>query len=397
MHKKNILFVIHNMNLGGTEKSLLALLDIIDSSKNEITLLLLEDFGDLKSSIPSHVKVEILSGYESYKHIIQDPPLRTIKKFFINRKFYSASYLTSLWILAKLTNNWAFFYRFVLANTPVIGSYDVAVAYAGPSDFISYLIVKKVQAKKKIQWIHFDVTKVLSNANFGNKYYSYFDIIACVSDSAKSVFDGYFPKFSDYTIVFENIVSSSKLKDLADAGATFEDDFTGLRLLTLGRISSEKGQFMIPDIVEVLLPKRISFRWYCIGDGREFLALQEEINKRELHEYIVLLGAKLNPYGFLRDSDIYVQTSLHEGYGITMKEAKCFFKPCVVTNVVSAKDFFSNGENAIVTDINPQSIAEGVLKLIENDSLRLLFESTLKNEFDYYEERASSTEKIFIS
>jgi glycosyltransferase involved in cell wall biosynthesis len=283
-----------------------------------------------------------------------------------------------------------------LTNTPVIGSYDTAIAYAGPSDFISYLIVKKVQAKKKIQWIHFDVTKVLSNANFGNKYYSYFDKIACVSDSAKSVFDGYFTKFSGKTIVFENIVSASKLNDLADAGATFEDDFTGLRLLTLGRISSEKGQFMIPDIVEALLSKRISFRWYCIGDGSEFLALQEEINKRELQEYIVLLGAKLNPYRFLRDCDIYVQTSLHEGYGITMKEAKCFYKPCVVTNVVSAKDFFCNGENAIITAINPQSIAEGVLKLIEDDSLRLLFENRLQEESDD-EEHASSTEKIFIN
>ena len=396
MRKKKILFVIHNMNLGGTEKSLLALLDIIDSSRNEITVLLLEDFGALKSSIPSHVTVEILNGFEKYKHIIQDPPARTITSFFKKKEFYSASYLTSLWILAKLTNNWAFFYRFVLTNTPVIGSYDTAIAYAGPSDFISYLIVKKVQAKQKIQWIHFDVTKVLSNANFGNKYYTYFHTIVCVSKSAKSVFDEYFPKFSDKTIVFENIVSVTKLNELAEVGPTFDDNFNGLRLLTLGRISAEKGQFMIPEIVKVLLSQKKSFKWYCIGDGTEFSALQQEISKRELHAYIVLLGAKLNPYGFLKDCDIYVQTSLHEGYGITMKEAKCFNRPCVVTNVVSAKDFFSNGENAIITDINPQSIGEGVLKLIEQDSLRILFEERLKQESNDYEDHATTMGKIFF-
>ena len=38
--------------------------------------------------------------------------------------------------------------------------YDIAVAYAGPMDFISYFVANKIKAKKKIQWIHFDVKKI---------------------------------------------------------------------------------------------------------------------------------------------------------------------------------------------------------------------------------------------
>ena len=43
-----------------------------------------------------------------------------------------------------------------------------------------------------------------------------------------------------------------------------------------------------------------------------------------LNNNIILLGNKNNPYPFFKDCDIYVQPSRHEGYCITLAEARIF-------------------------------------------------------------------------
>ena len=55
---KKILFMCINMNIGGTEKALLTMLNEIDSSRYDITLLMLEEYGGFLNEIPSFVKVK---------------------------------------------------------------------------------------------------------------------------------------------------------------------------------------------------------------------------------------------------------------------------------------------------------------------------------------------------
>ena len=64
----------------------------------------------------------------------------------------------AIYLLIKLLGERTLYFKYLLRKTPVLEKeYDVAVAYAGPMDFISYFVVKKIKAKKKLQWIHFDV------------------------------------------------------------------------------------------------------------------------------------------------------------------------------------------------------------------------------------------------
>ena len=369
--------MINTMNLGGTEKSLISLLSVMSRDKHDVTILMLEKYGELQYFIPKWVKVEYLNGYSSIKNIISKPPHKTIIEFLKRGRLIKVLKIFNTYVKYKISKNFDCFYFEVLKKHKTIEEYDIAIAYAGPFDFISYFIVKKINAKIKVQWIHFDVSKVLSLATFGNKYYQYFDKIFCVSENAKVVFDDMFPNFCDKTSVFKNIVSKSNLEKSASIGETFSDGYDGLKILTLGRLSEEKGQQMIPSIVHRLKKDKIKFKWYLIGDGKLKDNLLSQIKELDLRNDLIVLGSKINPYRFVKDCDIYVQTSFHEGYCLTVHEAKILNKPVVITNVASADNLILNGEDGLIVEINEEAIYTGVKKLITDTKLRMLLSRNL--------------------
>ena len=90
-----------------------------------------------------------------------------------------------------------------------------------------------------------------------------------------------------------------------------------------------------------------------------------------------LLGAKKNPYPYMQQCDIYVQPSYTEGYCLTVCEAAILRKPIVLT-AAAAAGVLEDGINAIVTEPETESIAEGIIKLAANSELRDHFELELE-------------------
>lgn len=358
------------MNLGGTEKALLSLLYTLRKEQLKITLLLCEKGGVLESHIPDFVKVEYLQDFNKMKPVLETPPHHTFVKHLKNCKIFSAVGVAITYCKIKITGNWYHNYQKVLQQTPDIGTYDIAIAFAGPADFISYLVVKKVSARKKIQWIHFDIEKVLRDYKFGKKFYPYFDQIFCVSQSSKDIFLKNFPQFKNKTDVFNNIVSAPKIKKSAEEGSSFLDDYKGIRILTVGRFTKEKGQHLIPEVVVRLKADDFDFRWYLVGDGIEKGVVQTEVTALNITNHVFFLGEKENPYPFMKDCDVYVQPSLHEGYGITVAEAQVFNKPIVVTNFASAKDLIENNITGLITEISSDGIYLAVKSLLLNPDLQ---------------------------
>ena len=93
-----------------------------------------------------------------------------------------------------------------------------------------------------------------------------------------------------------------------------------------------------------------------------------------------MLGAKANPYPYIKNADIYVQTSRHEGYCLTLAEAKCLCKPIVTTNFIGAYEQIENDVNGLITEANDKDIYESMLKLINNENLRNIFVNKLIND-----------------
>lgn len=370
---KKIIFVSQKMNLGGTEKSLLSLLHALKEQPIQVTLLLIEKGGILAGQIPEHVTVKYFANYDGIKDILTDPPQNTLLSFLRSGDMLSALKYLVPFLRIKLTGNWYPNYKVALADFKNYHGYDIAVAYASPSDFISYLVAKKIAATKKIQWIHFDYEKSVKDYSFAKRFYRYFSEIYCVSVSGRDNFVKIFPEFRKKVAVFQNISNPAEIIKAAENGESFCDAFDGVKVLTVGRFTREKGYHLIPEVVQKLKKEKLNFKWYLVGDGKEKKGVMEMAEQLNVADSLVFLGAKENPYPFMRDCDVYVQPSLHEGFGITVEEAKIFNKPIVITNFASANDLIIDYETGLITEISSEAIFEAVKSLILDNNLRNKF------------------------
>ena len=141
-------------------------------------------------------------------------------------------------------------------------------------------------------------------------------------------------------------------------------EYKGIKILTVGRLYREKGQDIIPEVARQLKREGYDFKWYLIGEGSIRKEIEKKIEEYELKDTVILLGTKTNPYRFYKDATIYVQTSRHEGFGITIAEAKVFKLPIVSTDVAGAREQLKE-KNEIIVQFAPEELAKGIKKLLE--------------------------------
>ncbi|AND41924.1 glycosyltransferase [Cytobacillus oceanisediminis] len=379
--KKSVLFMLINMNVGGTEKALLNMISEMPREKFEITLLMLEKYGGFLDSIPSYVKVEYLKGYDKIKQHIKQPMHITALEFLKKGKFLKGFIIIFLLIISKITKEKSLYYRYILHGYPVLkNQYDTAVAYAGPMDLISYFIAYKIRSKRKIQWIHFDVNKIGFNTKFASKIYVKFDKIFVVSKEARKKLINKVPDLQDKSEVFNNIISPGMIFDEAKKGKGFTDHFDGLRILTVGRLSTEKGQDVAIKVLSRLITHGFKVKWYCLGEGSSREAYENLIEEYNLKDHFILLGADPNPYPYIKHCDIYVQPSRHEGYCITLAEARFLKKPIVTTDFVGATEQIRDGKTGLIVRFDENEIFNGVINLINNKDLCTEFSNNLSRD-----------------
>ena len=70
MTRKKILFTANKMNIGGIEKSLLSLLNVLDPEKYDIHLALMQPGGGFFDRIPSYVTVSFIPSLERLTQFI---------------------------------------------------------------------------------------------------------------------------------------------------------------------------------------------------------------------------------------------------------------------------------------------------------------------------------------
>ncbi|SDM78295.1 glycosyltransferase [Bacillus sp. OK048] len=378
---KKILFMLINMNVGGTEKALLNMISEIPKEDYEITILMLEKYGGFLNSIPEHVHIKFYNGYKDIKHILNKPPRTTVLNFLKAGKVLQALNITLIHLLSSILKERTLLFKYLLKGYYEIDTeYDLAVAYAGPMDFISFFVINKIKAKKKVQWIHFDINKIGFNKRFALKVYKKFDKIFIVSKEAKSKLISLVPQLSGKSEVFFNIVSPEIIRNQAKDGNGFKDEFDGLRILTIGRLSREKGQDLAIRALAKLKKDGCKVRWYCIGEGDSRKNYQKLIMDYNLEDSFILLGADTNPYPYLEQCDLYVQPSRYEGYCITIIEAKQFNKPIVTTNVNGAKEQIVNGKTGLIVNIDENEIYSALKNLIDSSYLRAEISSNLAKE-----------------
>lgn len=373
--------MVSSMNIGGVEKSLISLLSAIPKDKYDITLMLLEKKGGFLEYIPEWVKVEESTWFKDVKPIIMQPPQQTVKHFLNKKMFLKVISFINAYFISKYFKNRYLYYQNVLKAVPNnLNKYDIAISYQGPTDIIDYYIANKVSAKKKISWVHFDVSKHTINEKLYEKLYRSYEKIYVVSKQAKKNLIEKLPGISKKVEVFMNIIPKEVIKEMSKVPVGFDNYYKGLKIVTVGRLSKEKGQDIAIKVLSRLRSEGYEVRWYCIGEGIDGAEYEQLIQRYSLKNNFILLGAKLNPYPYILQSDIYVQTSRHEGYCLTLAEAKCLEKPIVTTNFIGAYEQIDNGYNGFIVGCTEDDVYKKLKYLIDDKYKRMEFKNNLSRQ-----------------
>jgi glycosyltransferase involved in cell wall biosynthesis len=325
--------------------------------------------------------------------LLNKPPQLMSFHLFKKGKIIGAISILLLHIITKALKNRSIYFRYILRKYPALNEeYDAAVAYDGPMDFISYFVLKKIKAKKKIQWIHFDITKIGFNPKFASKVYRKFDKVFVVSKEARNKLLDLIPIITEKTDIFLNIASPEIINSQSKKGKGFTDSFDGLRILTVGRLSAEKGQDLAIHVLARLIKDGYKVRWYCVGEGNSRKEYDSLIKEHKINDNFILLGSDPNPYAYMDQCNIYVQPSRYEGYCITMIEARYLKKPIITTDVNGAREQIEDGKNGLIVGVNEDEIYHALVKLISDKDLRKEFSNNLANE--HYDSE-HEMEKIF--
>ena len=171
--------------------------------------------------------------------------------------------------------------------------------------------------------------------------------------------------------MMENIQNVSLIRRMADTAQTFTDDFDGKRILTVGRVSEQKGYDFALEALIRLVNEGYNIRWYVLGGGDEadIYVLKARANQAGVGDRLVFLGTTINPYGYIKDCDIYAQPSRHEGKPISVEEAKILCKPIYISNYLSAGEQLAGGRYGVIGEIGADGTYEGIKKLLCDSEL----------------------------
>lgn len=365
---KKIIIMSEKMNMGGVEKALISMLEVIDYDKYDITLLLTAIEGELIRKIPKQVKV---ITFDEFKKLDYKSVKNKILDDVLSGKLINTFKVIYYTLLYKFKEDLHSIYKYNCRLLPKVKeTYDLAISYQAPSRLPSVFVANNISANKKVLWLHNDPSKSPCNIKYYKDSYNKYDKIFCVSNSIKEEFIDIFPELEGKTEVFYNIISIKAILMKSKVDEGFNDRYDGLRILTIGRLSQEKGYKIAINVCEKLINDGYKLKWYVCGEGRERDELENLVRQKGLEDNFILLGNKTNPYPYLNQCDIYVQTSYFEGYCTTTNEARILRKPIVTTDVSGAKEQFINYENGIIVPIEEVEVYKAVKGLLDNENLR---------------------------
>lgn len=369
---KKIAFVLDTIGVGGVEKAMVEILHWFDYSSYDVTLLLRDTSGNFLSQVDSRVKV-IQYGNNSSREVL----LNSIRKLDITTALPGIFYR----ILARLCKDYNTNEYFATRALPYIDDtdYDCVIGFQilRPENIATTLY--RTHGKKKCTFVHGRSIRPKALTRFFDKIYNRFDCIFCVSEATKADFCSDFPKCQK-TIVMHNLINKKEIveKSRRTSNAMAEDQIS---IATVGRLSSEKGQQMVPRTARLLLDAGYDITWYLVGDGPLREEVELEIAKYNLEGRVILLGTQMNPYPFIKNCTIYVQPSFSEGYCTTTMEAKILHKPIVTTDAPGMREQFVSGENGLIVDeMTPEALYAGIKTLLDHPELQRKFIDNLSKE-----------------
>ena len=354
-----VLFLINTLRGGGAEKTLVDLVNNLPNDIYDITVQTIDNSGLYINQLNKSIR---------YKTINNKTGL--IRKIF-NRL-----------LVFNLSAKWIY-------NRYIKSDYDIEIAFLEglPTKIIGASTNEKA---KKIAWVHtdlmnyFDSVSVYKNISENKNCYQRFNKIACVSDSVRKNFIARFGNMGSkvqtvYNLILDNVIRIKAVEPIED----FKHDLP--IVVSCGRLCEQKGFDRLLRIHKKLLDENILHYLWIIGDGDLRLQLETYIKDNDLTNTAKLMGFQANPYKYIKNANLFVCSSVAEGFSNVITESTILGIPVISTDVAGAREPKDYPRCYKVVENNENSLYLAMKQILANNEeleKAKLYTQSIMNNFN---------------
>lgn len=304
---KSLGILIYSLSGGGAERVVAYLLGYCVENNIKVHLILMNTI--IKYDIPSDIEIHYLEKSNSTeKGIIKALKIpflafkysRLLKKLNIS---HSLSFLTRPSFINIISSKFTFYKFKVITNERAYPSLQYSYG-----DFQSFF------NKKMIRILYKKSDLVISNSH-GNSH----DLITNFSVPTKKM------------RVIHNPIDLEKINKIKALEGFYDNTY--FNLVTIGRLDSGKNHSLLIDAISK--SNNPNLRFYIFGNGELETELKLKIKKLKLENQVILVGFVSNPYKYLKNADLFIFGSNHEGFPNVLLEAMSCGLPILTTNCKS--------------------------------------------------------------
>jgi glycosyltransferase involved in cell wall biosynthesis len=341
----SVLFVTTVLGGGGAEKHMLRIANHLDRERFRVSLALVKPEGEFESALAADVK-----------------------KFCLNPRRDGSTTLRALQSVGPLR-------RLIESERPdlvfsVIDLVNLLNVYAARGTSPRPKVVLGVQTPPSIAY---DSWHPVSKLILGlmPRMYPSADHVVALSKGVASDLAALVPRTRERVTVIHNAGVETGVREMARRNLRPDERPGGPLIVACGRLKPLKGfAHLIDALAEVR--KTIRAHLWIVGEGEQRAALEKRIERLGLTGCVRLLGFRRNPYRYMAAADVFVLSSLFEGFGNVIVEAMACGAPVVATDCpYGPREIIRDGENGILVEpASAASLARGILRVLTDEELK---------------------------
>ncbi len=199
-------------------------------------------------------------------------------------------------------------------------------------------------------------------------------------------------KFSINSIIIFNPLNKSEIQRKSKEKLRFNFYKNNkIKLITVGRLVDQKDQLTLLKAINLI--KNINIQLLIIGDGEKKKNLINYLNKKKLSSIVKIISYKMNPYNYIKKSNIFILTSKFEGLPNVLLETQALKKYIISTNCPTGpREILLNGKAGDLIKIGDYKTLSK--KILDYSSRNNKYKNKLKKKinfgyqnldrFDYY-------------
>lgn len=336
-HKKRIMFFLYSLSGGGAERTVINIMNNLDKNKYELILVLGTDKNDdYKGLLNNNIKIKILNSKKLRYSLFK------LRRMIIDENpdllFSTINSNNIMMILSKLLT---------FKKIPVI------VREANNRT-----------ASGKVTILNKNITRILYN-NFASA-------VVALSNGVKEDLTENFSINKEKISVIYNPIEVEKIKDMSSE--KIEDlEFAGEQkvIVSVGRLVEQKNFPLLFNAFKKV-KESIDCKLVIVGKGHLEQSLKNLSEELGVFDDVIFLGFKENPYKYMKMADVFVLSSKWEGFGHVIVEAMATGTPVISTDCKSGpSEIIEDNKYGVLVPVeNPRILAEKMVELLNNDSLR---------------------------